>query len=121
MNGKRIYLYLVRRDKKGCQVVLILQGLETSPVKLTDIHALKLQPHVLIELQTIIHEHRMDWEPWIESVDNYEQLRQNLIRRGYSKLPLKSNPLHSESSYNDPHVADMRIIASNKVMVRKIN
>lgn len=120
MNGNRIYLYLARRDKKGCQVVMVLQGLETAATRVADIHSLRLPPEVIVELQTIIHDRRMDWEPWVESANSYEDLRQKLTVRGYTMLPLKSNPLHSESSHNNPHIADMRHIETRKTMLRKV-
>ena len=120
MTGNRIFVYLARRDKKGLKVIMNLQGMTTPATRLTDMGALRLTPEVVVELQSIIHEHRMDWEPWIESADNYEELRQKLVRRGYSQLPLKSEPLHSESSYNNPHVADTRTMGAQKTMLRKV-
>ena len=119
MNGSRIYLYLTRRDKKGCQVIMVLQGLQTPPTRLTDIHSLRLDPEVVAELHEIIHSKRMDWEPWVESANTYEELRQKLVSRGYSQLPLKASPLHSGSSHNDPYVADLRTVGARKSMVRK--
>jgi hypothetical protein len=98
---------------------MVLQGLKTPVARLTDIHSLRLPPEVTAELQTIIYDRRMDWEPWIESADSYEELRQKIASRGYSQLPLKGNPLHSESSYNNPHAADMRTVEVRKSMVRK--
>lgn len=111
-----VYLYLARRDKKGCKIIMILQGLETYPTRLTDVNSLRLPADLIVELQNIIHDNRMDWEPWVESANSYEELRQKLVNRGYSQIPLKANPLHAESS---PHVADLRSAGTRKTMVRK--
>lgn len=121
MNGNRLYLYLARRDKKGCKVIMVLQGLTTPPTRVTDVNSLRLGPDVLSELTDIIHEHRMEWEPWVESANSYEELRQKLVTRGYSQLPLKATPLHSGSSHNNPHVADLRTVGAQKTMVQKAN
>ena len=121
MNGSRIFVYLTRRDKKGLKLVLVLQGLNVPATRLTDLGILRLNPEVVVELQNIVYENRMDWELWIESANNYEELRQNLINRGYSELPIKCKPIHSESSHNNPHVADTRSIGNRKCMLQNSN
>lgn len=119
MNGNRLYLYLARRDKKGCQIIMVLQGLQIPLTRITDINILRLSPDVISELNDIIYSNRMDWEPWVESADTYEELRQKLVSRGYSQLPLKASPIHSQSSHNNPHVADLRTVGAPKTMIRK--
>jgi hypothetical protein len=119
MEPSKIYLYLAKRDRQGVKVVMVLQGKETPPTRLTDASLMRLTPEILPELQNILHDHRMEWEPWVESASNYEDLRKKLERRGYSNLPLKSQPLHTASSFNNPHVADTRHIGVRKTMLRK--
>jgi len=117
----KIYLYLARRDHKEVKVILTLQGLETTATRLTDVALLRLDPELMPELRNIIYEHRMEWEPWVESAENYADLKKKLEGRGYTNVPLKSKPLHSASSLSNPHVADTRNIGTRKTMLRKAN
>jgi hypothetical protein len=115
----RLYLYLLNRNKEDLKVVMALQGLVTMPTKITDISVLRLEAKVVEELRSIVEEHKAQWDLWIEPANNYQELYDNLRRRGYYKIPLKSKPIHSESSFNDPHVADTRQLAKKSTMVRK--
>jgi hypothetical protein len=98
---------------------MVLQGLQAAATRVVDVNLLRLPADVTSEVVDIIHDNRMEWEPWVESADTYEELRQKLVSRGYSQLPLKASPLHSASSHNNPHVADLRTVGTQKTMVRK--
>ncbi len=114
----RIYLYLTKRNKQDLKLVMILQGLKTLPTRLEDVETLRLPPVISQEVAEIIRQNRMEWEPWIESAENYAELKLKLEQRGYRNLPVRADPIHKESSYNDPHVADTRKLIK-KTMVRK--
>ena len=115
----RLYLYLLNRNKEDLKVVMVVQGLTTMPTKITDMSVLRLEAKVIEELRSIVEEHKANWDLWIEPASNYQELYNNLRRRGYHKIPVKSKPIHSESSFNDPHVADTRQLAKKSTMVRK--
>lgn len=119
MSTSKIYLYLARRDRKEVKVVLNMQGLNTPATRLTDVALLRLAPELLPELQTILHGHKMEWEPWVESAENFADLKKKLEGRGYTNVPLKNKPLHTMSSFTDPHIADTRNIGTRKTMLRK--
>jgi len=89
----RIYLYLVRRDKKGLQVVSVLQGEHTHPVRLNEVKLLNLPRHMEVEISRVIHHNRMHWEPWLESAESYEALKKSVRGRGYTDVPVHSTPL----------------------------
>ncbi len=119
MNGKRLYLYLTGRDKKGVKVLMTLQGLDTPPTRVANIADLRLQPELYEELDKFIESHKIGWEMWIESANSYQDLSDSLLKRGHSEVPIKCNPLHSESNFSDPHIADTRLLPKRKTMIRK--
>jgi hypothetical protein len=115
----RLYLYLARRDKKGARVVTVLEGPETSPVRVTDLKSLRLPPGMDGPVEQIVHENRMYWEPWIEAADSYQDLRASLQRRGYSNLYVSSKPIYDGTTLLNPPDADMSAHPRQKTMVRK--
>lgn len=115
----RLYLYLARRDRKGARVVMVLNGPETNPVRVSDLKSLQLPPDVFDSVNNIIFENRMFWELWIESAANYEDLKKSLHQRGYRDLYVTSKPLYDGSSLIYPHTADMTRHPPKKTMVAK--
>lgn len=118
MQGEKLYLYLAKRDKKNVKVIMTLQGLKILPSRVEDINKLRLPSDIIPELQTILENHKMEWELWIEPAVNFGDLRNKLEKRGYHNLPHRADPLHSASSFNNPHVADTRFLKKTS-MIRK--
>lgn len=114
-----MYLYLGRRDRKGVRVVMVLDGPETTPVRVTDLKSIQLPKAVSESVEKIVYDNRMYWEPWIESAENYEKLRQALHKRGYSNLYPSCKPLYDGSSLLCPPRADMTNHQPRKTMVPK--
>jgi hypothetical protein len=114
-----MYLYLGRRDRKGARVVMVLDGPETHPVRITNLKSINLPDAVFNSVEKIVYDNRMYWEPWVESAESYEVLRQNLHKRGYSDLYPSCKPLYDGSSLLCPPVADMAKHPSKKTMVAK--
>jgi hypothetical protein len=115
----RIYLYLAKRNKQDLKLIIILQGPKITHSRLKNINLLRLQPDIANSISDIIYQHRIEWEPWLESANTYAELRTNMEKRGYRNLPVKTEPLHPESSYNDPHIADTRELVK-KTMASKM-
>lgn len=115
----RMYLYLGRRDRKGARVVMVLDGPETTPVRVTDLKSIQLPAAVSESIEQIVYENRMHWEPWIESAESYEALRQKLHKRGYRDLYPSCKPLYDGSSLLYPPAADMAKLPPRKTMVPK--
>lgn len=113
----RMYLYLGRRDRKGARVVMVLDGPETTPVRVTDLKSIQLPTAVFDSVERIIYDNRMYWEPWIESAESYEELKKSLHKRGYRDLYPSCKPLYDGSSLLYPHAADMAKHPPKKTMV----
>lgn len=68
--------------------------------------------------QTIInycYEHRMMWEPWIQSAVNFDELAKSLRERGYTNLPPGGQPIVD----NLPgQLVETKKVQSKKTMTR---
>lgn len=90
---RRLYLYLARRDKTGVKVLSVFpNSAETPPLRVGDVKDLNLPPNVEAQVAQAAYDDRMLWEAWIESADDYEDLKRSLRERGYSRLPVSSSP-----------------------------
>lgn len=87
-----LYLYLTKRDKKGIRILSKFLAAEHIPERLTDLSQLSISIGVLKDLEQIIYDSRMLWEPWIESASTYDQLKINLKKRGYTNIPMSAQP-----------------------------
>jgi hypothetical protein len=96
---------------------MVLDGPETTPVRVTDLKSIQLPAAVFESVEKILYDNRMYWEPWIESAENYEALRQTLQKRGYSNLYPSCKPMFDGSSLLYPQTADMTKHPPKKTMV----
>lgn len=87
-----LWLYLARRDTKGIRVLTVFQGREQPAIRITDLSILQLPSSWEAEIGQIVEDNRLLWELFIESAKDYETLRQNLKKRGYTSLPLNNQP-----------------------------
>lgn len=115
----KMYLYLARRDRKGARVVMTLSGEKTWPARVTDLKAIQLPENITDAVSQIVYDNRMYWEPWIESAENYEELKKSLTRRGYSNLYASSKPLYDGSSLLYSPSADISSLPKQKTMIKR--
>lgn len=87
-----LWLYLARRDSKGIRILTIMRGRPLLTTRVTDLSVLQLPQAWQVEVQQIIDDERMMWEPFIESSDDYQTLKATLKKRGYTNLPLNGEP-----------------------------
>lgn len=87
-----LYLYLGRRDKGGIRILSKFQGRPQMAVRIEDLGPLQLPTGWKGQLEQIIFDSRMLWEPWIESADSFDNFRASLKIRGYSNIPVSAQP-----------------------------
>lgn len=92
----KAYLYLARRDKKGIKIVAILEHRNVLYSRVKSVSDLFLHSTLERPIEKIFYEHRMQWEPWIETVDSYNELIRRLRSRGFTEIPVRSTPLVSK-------------------------
>jgi hypothetical protein len=112
---KKIYLYLARRDKKGVRVLGVFKGNEISLVRNPDLNSMSLPAVMANEIKREVHDNRMLWELWAESVESYEVLKKNLKNRGYSNMPIHSSPIRAK---RQDVIADTSQINGQRTMLR---
>ena len=115
----RLYLYLARRDHTGVTVLSIFDA--PRPVEASRLEnpaELGLPAEEALSLQRLFVENRMDWEPWIETADDYPQLKGRLEGRGYKNVPTACKPSHSSYSYTDPYTVEKRFTRKPSMLRR---
>lgn len=114
----KLYLYLGRRDRKGMMLLSTFPASSpVPPTRVTDLSKLQLPHHLTKEIQDTIHENRMEYEPWIESAKNFQDLKASLKKRGYKNLPLQQAPKHMLDAMGlQPCIKD---IDKRKTMLRR--
>ena len=86
-----MYLYLARRDKSSVKMLMVLQG-EARSGRVENLGSLGLPPEILETVENEVKTHGLLWEVWIDPAESYHQLKQKLRNRGFSELPISSNP-----------------------------
>ena len=120
MEITNLYLYLARRDKKGIRIIARLTGQKQSSVRLDDASLLSLQlPSIWhTQFSQIIHDNRMMWEPWIQSVSSFDDFRKTLKKRGYTNIPLSNQPEFTASTVKTT-IVNVAYLPNQKTMIRK--
>lgn len=118
MATSNLYLYLARRDKVGIRILAKFQGRNQLAVRLEDISGLQLPDNWQAKLTQIIYDARMMWEPWIESAEDFDELRQKFKIRGYSQIPVTGQPEFTISSIQTPTI-NVSNLPKKTTMIRK--
>lgn len=116
-----LYLYLARRDKKGIRIVAKFTGRMLLPTRLdtSGLKSLQLPEAWYTQINQIIYDNRMLWEPWIQSWDDtFEQLRVSLKKRGYTNIPISPQPEFTSSTVTNQKV-NISYLPQRKTMLRK--
>jgi hypothetical protein len=91
----RLYLYLAKRDRTNIQVVSVINSInKIDATRLENASYLNLPKDKVDILQQFFCEHKMDWEPWIETASDYKDLKNRLEKRGYKNISSSCKPLH---------------------------
>ncbi len=113
-----IYLYLARRDRSSVRILCKLRGYEINASRIQNVDTLGLPPDWTTALNQIIYDNRMLWEPWVESADTYEDLKDSLRLRGYKNLPMSGQPEFTAANTASP-VVNPNALPRRTVMVQK--
>lgn len=117
---RKLFLYLASRSKQGIKLVTVLKTEAPTNAPLKDLKSLNLTPTWEFQIQKLIEDHKMLYEPIIESANSYAELRQGLKDRGFTNLPTSAYPLLNFSSYDNAPVANNSSCTVKKTMTRKI-
>lgn len=110
-----LWIYLARRDKKGIKLVVTLQARAVLPSRLPNPADLRLPYGISQKIEKIVKENKMLWELWMESADNFSDLRESLKKRGYTELPVVNQPLIIPTASIE---INSGLLPQNKTMLR---
>lgn len=114
METIRIWIYLARRDKSAVELLTSVLGEKQTPNRLTDLAPLLLPQSVRNQIEKKVTENKLLWELWIESADNFDDLRTALRNRGYKQIPTSGTPIFN--SYQI--VINNKFLPQTKSMLR---
>jgi len=119
-NNSDLYIYLARRDKSGVRIIAKLKGKEQLPTRISieDLANFQLPVAWYNTISQILYDNRMLWEPFIQSVDTFDNFRNNMKTRGYSNIPLSSQPEFTVSTIQNQHV-NLSSLPKFTTMIRK--
>ena len=113
----KVYLYLLRRDKKGLRILATLPSdKEILPTRIADIRSMNLPKKFESKILSITEKNKMLWEPWVESSTSYKDLKTSLIKRGCGGLPITAMPEFLIES-----AVKINSVEKPKVMLRKFS
>ena len=85
--------------------------------RIDDVQTIGLPLEIASELKQIIYDNRIYWEPWIQSADTFDDFRAALKIRGYTNIPLSSQPeIYSTTSST---TVNIKLLPQKTTMVRK--
>lgn len=113
-----LYLYLGRRDKTGIRIVAKVQGRSQLPTRIDDLAPLQLPTGWEAQIEQIIFDSRLLWEPWIESSPSFEEFRSALKIRGYTNVPVNSQSEFTPATLQVP-VVNVSYLPKKSTMLRK--
>lgn len=118
---ERLYLYLASRSKKGIKLVTVLNGPKTFQTPLTEVTSLGVPAVWQREIQRVITENWMLYEPWIESASDFNELRTRLRNRGYTNLPMGAGQIINLIQFGTPPKANVSSAKAKQTMLRRKN
>lgn len=113
-----LYIYLARRDKSAVRILAKVTGKPILATRINEVSLLRLPTDWTTGLNQLIYDNRMLWEPFIEYAETYDDLTMNLLKRGYSNIPISPQPELSSSNLGSPTI-NSSSLPDKKTMLRK--
>lgn len=117
-NFKTLWLYLAKRDKKGIRIIAKFLSRELEPIKLDNIKRLTMPESWEGKIFTYIEQNKIYWEPWLQTSDDFEELKKSLKKRGYSDIPANGQPM---IPITQQIIVNINNFPEQKKMIQKIN
>jgi hypothetical protein len=112
----KLYLYLLKRDKTFMNIIGTLHSSkQIRAARLMNLEMINFSTDDRKKVGNIIHEHRHEWEPWIETADTYKELIHNLTKRGIVS-PSSNSCILDLGEYE---LSKPAILSLNKIMIRR--
>lgn len=90
---RTLWLYSARRDKKGVKILSKFYSRDIDPIIVDDLKIFNLPSSWYGKIKTYLDDNITYWQPWAQTADTFEDLKENLKKRGYSGLPGNGRPM----------------------------
>ena len=109
-----LYLYLAKNDRKGLKILTVFKNKPTVPaIQIENISLLHLPQGFTDKLQQAVNANSTLYTTWIETANNFEELKTQMYRRGYSNMYYSAPllPFEYESTF-DPALPNINKLSS---------
>lgn len=113
-----LYLYLARRDSSAIRFIAKFQSRKQLAVRIDNLDAFNLPQGWADQIDQIIYDSRMLWEPWIQSVTSFDELKNSLKLRGYKGIPINSQCEFSPSAIRN-HSINISNLPKKTTMLKR--
>ena len=88
----RLFIYLARRDKKGIKTIANFPYSEIcfpTKINIKNLEKLNLSDEIKNQIYIELQKNKLIYEIYVEAAESFVKLKESLIRRGFSNLPLQ--------------------------------
>lgn len=109
------FLYLAKRDKKGIILLSYFEGQKVSKSFIKDVSEIGLSEKNTKIIQEFYKKYHMDYQIVFESAEDFKSLRQKLLEKGFTNLPLSNQAKFNHLKIENPK----NLIKMQKIMLQK--
>ena len=111
------FLYLAKRDKKGIILLSYFEGQKVSKTFVKSISDIGLIEKDAQIIQEFYKKYHMDYQIVFESAEDFKSLKQKLLEKGFTNLPLTNQAKFNHLKIENPK----NLIKLQKIMLQKRN
>lgn len=112
---------MANRNKRGIKVITTILSESIVTSKISDIKDLNLPVFAEKKINQIIQENKILYDLWIETCNNFDELKTRLRGRGYTDLPAVFNPLVESFEHNNFNTSFKKSFKTLRTMIKKQN
>ena len=71
------------------------------------------------KIEKIIEDNKLLYEPWMETANNYNEIREQYKKRGFTNIPMGATPLLDFKAYARAPIANTSSVKVRRTMLRK--
>lgn len=114
-----LWFYLARRDRKSVRLLSVFSSRKQPAVRLTDLSILNLPPSWQAQVEKEVEDHKMYWEPWVETADTFDDLAESLKKRGYTGIPISGRVEFARPDQQYLPMVNINSLSVEKTMLRQ--
>jgi len=113
----RMFIYLARRDKKGIKCVGSFEyDKKCFPSRITNLENSLLSNEIKRTIYNELNKDKYIYEVYAETASSFNELKESLMRRGYTDLPLQQFSIITGPNQT---ISEKSLITEKNVMLRR--